>query len=79
MAQHRTFEEQILAGVRSFSKYQRKKYEIVDYDLHEYHCGKCDGYFTMDESRCDYGANKNGESYMKYFCPYCGHKHFQFI
>lgn len=44
------------------SKYQKKNYEEITFNLDEYTCRKCDGIFTLDIDKCslEYTPTKRG-------------------
>ena len=58
------------------SKYQKKNFEEITYELSEYTCLKCDRPFMADERYfpvTDDGQELNYD-FIRITCPYCGHR-----
>lgn len=62
------------------SKYQAKNYEEVTYYLDNRQCGSCGHVFAVDLDKCptQYFPDQ-ARPFAKFYCPYCGEKHFQCI
>lgn len=58
------------------SKYQKKHFEEIVYELDEHQCPKCRHWFLIDERFCpsaDDGQELNWD-FVRIVCPYCNHK-----
>ena len=55
------------------SKYQRKNYQELTFNLDEYSCHRCGNVFLIDIDMCqDKYEDDQARPYKHFFCPYCG-------
>ena len=61
------------------SKYQKKTFEEITYELEECQCTNCGRPFMADYRYFKYVERDGDYDFAKIFCPYCGKSHLEHV